>query len=53
MHLQKKINDRIKILSYLCEALCFIHKKDLIHHDLHSGNILMQGDGCYIIMQTS
>src|SRR5690349_2009964 len=52
-HLQKnhsrlKLKDRITIFRYLCESLYYIHKKDLIHCDLHSGNILVQAGGCYI-----
>src|SRR5438067_3258686 len=40
--------DRIMILNYLCESLHDIHKKDLIHCDLHSGNILISGGACLI-----
>ena len=52
-HLQKNhskltLKDRISIFGYLCESLYDIHKKDLIHCDLHSGNILVQGGCCYI-----
>src|SRR5438874_13503085 len=52
-HLQKNhskltLKDRITILSYLCESLYDIHEKDLIHCDLHSGNILIEGNSCYI-----
>src|SRR5205085_9031553 len=47
-HLKLTLKDRITILRYLCESLCDIHKKDLIHCDLHSGNMLMQGGGCRI-----
>src|SRR5947199_10827508 len=47
-HSKLTLNDRITIFDYLCESLYFIHKKDLIHCDLHSGNILIQGDGCLI-----
>ena len=32
----------------LCHSLNEIHEKDLIHCDLHSGNILVQGGGCFI-----
>src|SRR6185369_15372671 len=34
--------------SHLSLTLKDIHKKDLIHCDLHSGNILMEGGCCYI-----
>src|SRR5213080_1903381 len=52
-YLQKKhskltLNYRIMIFRRLCESLYFIHEKDLIHCDLHSGNMLIQGGGCYI-----
>ena len=32
----------------LCHSLNEIHEKDLIHCDLHSGNILVQGCACFI-----
>ena len=47
-HSKLTLNDRITILSYLCESLNYIHEKDLIHCDLHSGNMLVQGGGCFI-----
>src|SRR6266542_8449 len=52
-HLQKNhskltLKVRISILNYLCNSLYRIHEKDLIHCDLHSGNILMEGNACYI-----
>ena len=47
-HSKLTLNDRIMIFRRLCESLCFIHEKDLIHCDLHSGNILIQGGVCYI-----
>src|SRR5215213_7646500 len=48
-HLTLTLKDRITIFDYLCYALYQIHEKDLIHSDLHSGNILMgSGCGCYI-----
>ena len=34
--------------DYLCESLYQIHEKDLIHCDLHSGNILIEGSICLI-----
>src|SRR6266508_653377 len=38
------------VLSYGSEGNLrdHIHEKDLLHCDLHSGNILIQGGGCYI-----
>ena len=47
-HLNLTLKDRITIFDYLCSALYDIHEKDLIHCDLHSGNILMQGGNCFI-----
>src|SRR6185369_4136088 len=50
-YLQKShltLKDRITIFDCLCYALDDIHEKDLIHCDLHSGNILMEGGICYI-----
>jgi len=32
----------------VCASLYDIHKKDLIHCDLHSGNILVSGRACFI-----
>src|SRR5439155_17076412 len=47
-HPKLTLNDRITILRYLCESLYYIHEKDLIHCDLHSGNILIQGSTSFI-----
>ena len=47
-HLNLTLKDRIIIFRYLCGALDDIHEKDLIHCDLHSGNILVQDGNCYI-----
>src|SRR5689334_8674419 len=47
-HSELTLRDRIAILKDLCESLCCIHEKDLIHCDLHSGNILIEGNGCLI-----
>src|SRR5438874_2735924 len=47
-HSKLTLKDRIVILSYLCNSLYDIHEKDLIHCDLHSGNILIESGGCYI-----
>ena len=42
-HSKLTLKNRITILVYLCNSLYWIHEKDLIHCDLHSGNMLMQG----------
>src|SRR5207248_9551826 len=47
-HSKLTLKDRIKILRGLCHSLYLIHKKDLIHCDLHSGNMLMQASDCFI-----
>src|SRR6185369_2943963 len=47
-HSKLTLNNRITIFNHICQSLYIIHKKDLIHCDLHSGNILIQGGGCYI-----
>ncbi|PKC50694.1 kinase-like protein, partial [Rhizophagus irregularis] len=39
-HNQLTWNERIKITFYIINALFYIHKENLIHRDLHSGNIL-------------
>ena len=47
-HSKLTLNDRIMIFRDLCQSLYYIHEKDLIHCDLHSGNMLIQGGGCFI-----
>src|SRR5437764_600887 len=47
-HSKLSLRARIIILDYLCGSLFGIHEKDLIHCDLHSGNMLMKGGGCFI-----
>src|SRR6266487_1384831 len=47
-HSNLTLKDRITIFVYLCDSLDDIHEKDLIHCDLHSGNILVDGGCCYI-----
>ena len=47
-HSKLTLKDRITILRYLCKSLYDIHENDLIHCDLHSGNILIDGGICYI-----
>src|SRR5437763_11713653 len=42
------LKDMMSMFYNLCGSLDDIHEKDLIHCDLHSGNILVQGGGCYI-----
>src|SRR6266511_3114058 len=42
------LKDRILKFYYLCRSLLDIHRKYLIHCDLHSGNILVQGDVCFV-----
>ena len=46
-HSKLTLKNRIAILRDLCESLYEIHEKDLIHCDLHSGNMLMEGNTCY------
>src|SRR5215213_2139728 len=47
-HLNLTLKDRITIFMYLCIALYCIHREDLIHCDLHSGNMLIDTGNCYI-----
>ena len=47
-HSKLTLRDKIAILDSLCNSLYRIHEKDLIHCDLHSGNILVQGGACFI-----
>src|SRR5947208_8970748 len=47
-HSKLTLKYRIMILTYLCESLYCIHEKDLIHCDLHTGNILIEGNACLI-----
>src|SRR6185369_5446559 len=47
-HSKLTLKDRFTILNYLCASLYRIHEKDFIHCDLHSGNILMYGNHCFI-----
>ena len=47
-HSKLTLKNRITIFRDLCDSLDDIHKKDLIHCDLHSGNILTQGGACFI-----
>ena len=42
------LKNRIAIFQYLCDSLYDIHEKDLIHCDLHSGNVLMQAGASFI-----
>src|SRR5437660_12478917 len=47
-HSKLTLKDRVIIFGNLCNSLYYIHEKDLIHCDLHSGNILVSGGCCYI-----
>src|SRR6185369_3052569 len=47
-HSKLTLKDRTMILSCLCNSLYRIHEKDLMHCDLHSGNMLIQAGGCFI-----
>ena len=47
-HSKLTLKNRIAILRRLCVSLYHIHKEDLIHCDLHSGNMLIQAGDCYI-----
>lgn len=47
-HLSLNLADRITMFNSLCGSLFAIHKKNLVHCDLHSGNILVQGNCCYV-----
>ena len=47
-HSKLTLKNRIAILRNLCESLYRIHEKDLIHCDLHSGNMLIQAGDCRI-----
>src|SRR5437763_10551236 len=42
------LKDRISMFYDLCGSLYYIHEKDLIHCDLHSGNVLVQEGACFI-----
>src|SRR5436305_976455 len=47
-HSKLTLKNRIAILRDLCDPLYDIHEKDLIHCDLHSGNMLIQAGDCFI-----
>ena len=47
-HSKLTLKDRINIFNHICESLKLVHEKDLIHCDLHSGNIVVQSDVCFI-----
>ena len=47
-HSKLTSKNRIAIFRDLCNSLYQIHEKDLIHCDLHSGNILIQEGACFI-----
>src|SRR5437899_8765146 len=47
-HPNLTLKDRILLLCHLCGSLDDIHFYNLVHCDLHSGNILVQGGTCSI-----
>src|SRR5437660_10768442 len=47
-HSKLTLKNRITIFRSLCSSLYRIHEKDLIHCDLHSGNMLIQTGDCFI-----
>src|SRR6266542_3148732 len=47
-HSKLTLKDRLTTFRFLCSSLYYIHEKGLIHCDLHSGNILMEGNASYI-----
>src|SRR6266511_1711859 len=47
-HSKLTLKNRITLLRCLCESLYYIHEKDFIHCDLHSGNMLIYGGGGYV-----
>ena len=47
-HSKLTLKNRTAILRSLCSSLYWIHEKDLIHCDLHSGNMLIQAGRCFI-----
>ena len=42
-----KWENKIEILYYIINGLKNIHDKEIIHHDLHSGNILQEKGNMY------
>src|SRR5437763_2857498 len=47
-HSKLTLNDRITIFRDLCVSFYFVHEKDFVHCDLHSGNILISGGASFI-----
>ena len=47
-HSNLTLKDRIIMFHRLCKSLYCLHEEGLIHCDLHSGNILVDGGRCYI-----
>ena len=47
-HSKLTLKDRITLFKIMCASLSIIHEKDLIHCDLHSGNVLISGGSCFI-----
>src|SRR3984957_12413566 len=42
-------NIKLKILLHIAEGLNYIHSQNIIHRDLHSGNILYENENNVII----
>ncbi|POG74042.1 kinase-like domain-containing protein [Rhizophagus irregularis DAOM 181602=DAOM 197198] len=42
-------NKKLKILRYIAEGLDHLHNQDIIHRDLHSGNILCENEDDVVI----
>ena len=47
-HSNLTLKNRISMFYHLCRSLFDIHQNNLIHCDLHSGNILVGEGSCYI-----
>src|ERR1044072_6514752 len=44
-----KWDKKLKILKHIAEGLVHIHLQNIIHHDLHSGNILCENEDDVVI----
>src|SRR2546421_136147 len=44
-----KWDKKLKILKHIADGLCFFHSQNIIHQDLHSGNILCESENDVII----
>ena len=47
--LQQLSNDWLNRVTELCQALCFIHSRGVLHLDIHSGNVMASTETCKII----